>query len=87
MAIRAQVRVVTRCSPAVRTIRACELRGILATTTLASKGLTPETLAKLPCPMHFFLVEPTRIEHLDAEFAKGGAFDALQVVGGGIAAR
>jgi uncharacterized protein YhbP (UPF0306 family) len=51
-------------------------------TTLASKGLTRERIAALPCRMHFFLVEPTRIEHLDAVAAKLGAFDALQVVTG-----
>lgn len=47
---------------------------------LAAKGLSRERLAALPCRMCFFLVQPTRIEHLDAELAKKGDFDARQVV-------
>ncbi len=44
------------------------------------KGISREQIAALPCRMNFFLVEPTRIEHIDAEAAKAAGYDARQVI-------
>lgn len=48
------------------------------TAMLARKGLT-ERIAALPFRMHAFQVEPTRIEHIDAELARRLGVDARQL--------
>jgi uncharacterized protein YhbP (UPF0306 family) len=47
---------------------------------LARKAIPRERLLSLPCTMVFFLVEPTRIEHIDAVYAKEHGTDARQVI-------